>query len=111
MNKTQYLEKLEGLKVTNATTVAELKEKKKAERALRKFWETKATKFIVKENNLDWEHISYGHDIRFVYNLKPTGTVKMQVWFQPSGWGDFSAFGQPDVLQAEYTVRKADLLV
>lgn len=111
MNKEQYLNKLEALKVTNETTVAELKEIKKAERALRKFWETKTVKHIVKENNLDWERVSYGRDIRFVYNLKPTGTVKMQLWFVPSGWGDFGAFGQPDVMQAEYVVRKAHLLV
>ena len=111
MNKIQYVDKLETLQVTNDTTVVELKEIKKAERALRKFWETKAVKFIVKENNLDWEQVSYGRDVRFIYNMKPTGTVKIQLWFVPSGWGDFGAFGQPDVLQAEYVVRKADLLV
>ena len=97
--------------MANTDTVARMKEAKKLERALRKFWENKATKFIVKENNLDWEHVSHGHNVRFVYNLKPTGTVKMQLWFVPSGWGDFGAFGQPDVLQAEYVVRKANLLV
>lgn len=110
MDKQTYVEKLESLKTTPQTTLEQVRVNKKVERQLRKFWETKATKFIVKENNLDWEQVSYGHDIRFVYDMKPTGTIKMQVWFQPSGWGDFGAFGQPDVLEAEYVVNKKFLL-
>lgn len=110
MNKEQYIAKLETLKVTDETTVAQLKENKKVERALRKFWEMKTIKHVVKENNIDWAQVSYGRDIKFIYNLKPVGTIKMQVWFDPAGWGDFGAFGQPPVMQAEYVVRKADLL-
>lgn len=110
MNKEQYIAKLETLKVTDGTTVAQLKENKKIERQLRKFWETKTVKHVVKENNIDWERLSYGRDIKFIYNLKPTGTIKMQVWFNPAGWGDFGTFRQPAVMQAEYSVRKADLL-
>lgn len=110
MNKATYIQNLEATKVTDGMTVAEAKQAKTLKKRLTKQWEKAAAAYLLKTEGVDLKEKRATYNVKFVHDLKVTGTVKVELWFSPSSWGDFGAMFQRDELAKRYTIRKSELL-
>lgn len=106
MNKEAYMAKYAAamVPVTDDTTVRELKQRKAAENTLRRFWKTGATRWVEQNiiNKPMDEWLAGWHDIEFIYNIKPTGTVRVRLFACDER--------QPPQLIREITIPKRELL-
>ena len=118
MNKAEYAKKLDAIKIIDTMTVAEAKNAKANKNRLNKFWEKAALKYVLitTGDNIalavrgqSTPNKFFGCDVKFNFDLKVTGLVKIELWDILSGHGDFGAFTAPKSLVAEYRVPKAKL--
>lgn len=109
MNKAAYLQKLEATKITDGMTVAEAKQAKRLKNRLAKQWEKAAAAHLAATQGINLNEEQATYNVKFIYDLKVTGTVKVELWFSPSSWGDPGARFQRDELSKRYTIRKSEL--
>jgi len=110
MKKTTYLAKLAIVqaKVTDQTTVADLKKRKAAKRELERFWEKAAIAWM--EENI-WhkpyaEWLANWKSVKFNFTLTPNGKVTVATFGHDFSW---AAGTTTDPLK-EYIIPKAALL-
>ena len=110
MKKATYLKKLAiaQAKVTDATTVADLKKRKAAKRALERFWEKAAIAWM--EENI-WhkpyaEWLAGWQSAKFNFTLTPGGKVTVATFGHDFSW----ARGTTTEPMKEYVIPKAVLL-
>jgi hypothetical protein len=103
MNKATYEIKLAKTVVTDANTVGEAKAAQRLKRALERFWKTAAIDYIRVHEGIDLaEEERNWKENRFIFNLKPTGNVTIEVWLCDDYF--------PPVLGAKYVIQKKNLL-
>lgn len=106
MNKAEYVAKLEATKVTDQNTIAEGREARKAETALRRWWKTQAIKYVLKTTGEDITANPY-HNLKFDFNLKPTGSIIIEKYSAPDNGIGYSI---PSAFIKEYRVPKGKIL-
>lgn len=109
MNKQTYEAKLADTITTNQSTVEEVRAAKRAVSALKSFWKKSLNAHLAKEQQVDAAELAHTYELKYKFDLKPTGSVAVEVWFVPAGWGDFGTIMQSATLQRTYRVGKAKL--
>ena len=102
MKKETYTTKLAATVMTDANTLGEAKEAKKLENTLKRFWKNAAIKHIKATTGRDLNEKWNWKDVRFDFNLKPNGSIKIEVWAEDDRF--------PAVFEERFTVAKKDLL-
>ena len=81
MDKATYITKLAATVITDNNTVGEAKKAARDKKALERFWKKAALAYVLETEGIDLaaEEVNWKMN-RFDFNLKPTGTVKIEVY-------------------------------